>query len=368
MTGLTLVLFIVGVGLLIAGAHVLVHGASRLAAALGVSPLVIGLTVVGFGTSSPELAASVQSALQGQPDLALGNVVGSNILNVLLILGASACVVPLTVHRQLVRLDVPIMIGVSGLVLLLGLDGKVGRVEGALLTAGFVGYTIFSIWLSRREAVAVAAKACSPVLAPRKASAIPAQIFFVAAGLVMLVLGARWLVNGAVVIAQSLGVSELAIGLTVVALGTSLPEVATSILASFRGQRDIAVGNVVGSNIFNILAVLGISALVSPQGVDVSHTALWFDIPVMIAVAVACLPILFTGSVIARWEGAVLLGYYVAYTAYLLLASTHHAAAPALGKTFLLFVIPLTVLGLGGSLAFALMRGPRIPPPPWKQD
>jgi cation:H+ antiporter len=176
----------------------------------------------------------------------------------------------------------------------------------------------------------------------------------------MLVVGARWLVNGAVAMAQSLGVDELVIGLTVVALGTSLPEVATSVVASVRGQRDIAVGNVVGSNIFNILAVLGLSATVAPEGIAVSRAALQFDIPVMVAVAVVCLPITFTGGVIARWEGAVLLSYYVAYSAYLVLASARHAAAPALGSVLLLFVVPLTVLGLGASLIFALIRRPRV--------
>lgn len=365
MSGLTLILFVVGLGLLLAGAHALVHGAAKLATSLGVSPLVIGLTVVGFGTSSPELAASIQAALAHQPGIALGNVVGSNILNILLILGVAAIVTPLTVQRQLIRLDVPIMIGVSVLVPVFGLDGRVGRVEGVILVIGFVLYTAFSIHWSRREMIAAATVASTPIAVPRGKFDGLTHAALVVAGLAMLVLGARWLVNGAVALAQSMGVSELVIGLTVVALGTSLPEVATSIVASLRGQRDIAVGNVVGSNIFNILTVLGMASLVSPRGIEVSEAALKFDIPVMIAVAVVCLPMFFTGAVIMRWEGAVLLGYYVAYTLYLLLASSRDAAAPLVGKTLWLFVIPLTILGLGISLVNALVRRPRMPAAPF---
>jgi len=163
----------------------------------------------------------------------------------------------------------------------------------------------------------------------------------------LLVLGSRWLVNGAVQVATLLGVSQLVIGLTVVAVGTSLPEIATSVLASLRGERDIAVGNVVGSNLFNILSVLGISAMVAPSGIPVARAALTFDIPVMIAVAVACLPIFFTGHLIARWEGAVFLAYYMIYTLYLVLNSTNHDALPAFSSAMLLFILPITAVTLG---------------------
>lgn len=316
-----------GLALLVIGAEMLVRGASRLAAALNISPLVIGLTVVAFGTSAPEIAVSVQSALSGQAgaDIAVGNVVGSNIFNVLFILGLAAMIVPLFVSQQLIRVDVPVMIAVSVLLLLLALDGLLSRWNGLLLFAGIVGYTVFAVLQGRREAAAVeveyAQEYGEKAVGPK---AWLLNIFSIASGLVMLVAGADWLVDGAISIARAFGVSELVVGLTIVAAGTSLPEVATSIIASIRGERDIAVGNVVGSNIFNILAVLGLAALVAPNGVNVSMAALHFDIPVMLAVAVACLPIFFSGHLIARWEGCLFFAYYIAYTAYLIMTATRH--------------------------------------------
>jgi cation:H+ antiporter len=347
---LTLVLFAVGLVLLIVGAELLVRGASSLATAVGISPLVVGLTVVAFGTSSPELAVSTQASLAGQADLALGNVVGSNVFNVLFILGLSALIAPLVVSQQLVRLDVPLMIAASVLLLLLALDGTIGRLDGALLFAGIVAYTTFLIRQSRRESKAVQAEydeAFGEHGSPRRG---PLQMLLnlglVVAGLALLVLGSRWLVDGAVAMATALGVSELVIGLTIVAAGTSLPEVATSILATVRGERDIAVGNVVGSSIYNILAILGAAAIVAPGGLPVAPSMLTFDIPVAIAVAVACLPIFFTGHLIARWEGALFLGYYVAYTLFLVLAATQHDALPAFSGAMLAFVLPLTAVTL----------------------
>lgn len=347
---LTLILFVVGLGILIAGAELLVRGASRLAVGFGISPLVVGLTVVAFGTSSPELAVSIGSALSGQADIALGNVVGSNIANVLLILGISALITPLVVTQKLVRREVPLMIGVSFLLLLLGLNGKIGRLEGLLLFAGVTAYTVFAIRQSRQETAAIQAEYAAEFgkaagqLSTRQ---VLVNIGFVIVGLALLLLGARWLVNGAVSIARALGLSELVIGLTVIAVGTSLPEVATSIIASIRGERDIAVGNVVGSNLFNILAVLGLSAIVAPDGIGVAPAALRFDIPFMTAVAVACLPIFFTGYRIARWEGALFLGYYVAYTLYLILGATGHDALGAYSTVLIEFVAPLTAVTLG---------------------
>ncbi len=344
MDATTVVLFVAGLGLLVLGAEWLVKGASRLAAALGISPLVIGLTVVAYGTSAPEMAVSIKSAWAGQPDLALGNVVGSNIFNVLFILGVSALVAPLVVSSQLVRLDVPVMIGLSGLTLLMAGDGSIGRLDGALLFAGAIAYTVFQVRQSRRESAAIRDEFAQEY--GKKRSSTAANLAFVGAGLVLLVLGSRWLVNGAVAFAQALGVSELVIGLTIVAAGTSLPEVATSVLAALRGERDIAVGNVVGSNIFNILSVLGLSALVAPSGLPVSPALVAFDAPVMIAVAVACLPIFASGAAIARWEGALFLFFYVAYTAYLVLAAQQHDALPAFSTVMQLFVLPLTAITL----------------------
>lgn len=337
-------LFALGLVLLVAGAELLVRGASRLAAALGVSPLVIGLTVVAFGTSAPEMAVSVQSALAGQADIAYGNVVGSNIFNVLFILGLSAIIAPLVVHLQLVRVDVPVMIVVSGLSLVLSLDLRISRLEGCVLVVGILVYTTWLLRTSRRVQEADAERN-HRAGRPGAGSRI-GNLGRVVVGLGLLVLGSRWLVGGAVATARYFGVSELVIGLTIVAAGTSLPEVATSVLASVRGERDIAVGNVVGSNIFNILAVLGAAAAVSPVGVPVAEAALDFDAPVMVAVAIACLPIFFTGYTISRWEGFVFLGYYGAYTAYLILASSEHDALSAFSQVMMLFVVPLTVLTL----------------------
>jgi cation:H+ antiporter len=342
---MAVILFAAGLLFLIVGAEALVRGASRLAAVLGISPLVIGLTVVAFGTSSPELAVSIKAALSGQASIAVGNVVGSNIFNVLFILGASAVIVPLVVSQQLVRLDVPLMIALSFIVLVLALDGSFSRIDGILLVAGLVTYVGFLIRLSRGESAAARDEQL-----PEAASAKPASagwlrnVALVVVGLALLVLGSRWLVDGAVSFARYLGVSELVVGLTIVAAGTSLPEVVTSIIAALRGERDIAVGNVVGSNIFNLLAVLGIASLVAPGGIEVSHAVIVFDLPVMIAVALACLPIFFTGGTISRSEGVLLLAYYVAYTLYVILAASHHDALPRFSAVMLEFVIPITVV------------------------
>lgn len=345
MSALTILLFVLGIALLVLGAELLVRGASRLALGAGVSPLVVGLTVVAFGTSAPELAVSVRAAFAGSADIAYGNVVGSNIFNVLFILGLSALVAPLLVDRQLIRRDVPIMVGVSLLLPLLALDGRIGRVDGALLFGGILAYTLFSVIESRKERAATREEmeAGSSDEAP---GTWWTNLLLVVGGVGMLVLGARWLVDGAVVFARALGVSELIIGLTIVAAGTSLPEVATSVLASVRGHRDIAVGNVVGSNIFNILCVLGLSGVVAPRGIPVAPGAFAFDTPVMIAVALACLPIFFTGPGITRWEGALFLFYYAAYVTFIVLEATASAVLPTFTNAMAFFALPLTAVTL----------------------
>ncbi len=357
MTGGTLLFFLAGLALLVAGAELLVRGASRLAAAAGITPLVVGLTVVAYGTSAPEMAVSLGAALKGQPDLALGNVVGSNIFNVLFILGVSALITPLVVQRRLVWNDVPVMIGVSLLPAALGWDGLISRLDGGLLAAGAVGYTVWLIRAGRREARADAEAGAGPAPAGRsRGAALALQVLLILAGLVLLVLGARWLVGGAIAIARWAGLSELIIGLTIVAAGTSMPEVAASITAALKGERDIAVGNVVGSNVFNILAVLGFSAALSPAGIAVAPSALAFDIPVMIAVALGCLPIFFTGHLVARWEGALFLAYYAAYTAFLALAAVEHDHLETFSAVMAWFVVPLTVVTLAVLAARAGRR------------
>lgn len=346
MDVLTIVTLIASLALLVVGAEMLVRGASRLAATVGISPLVIGLTIVAYGTSSPEMAVSVMSSLNGQADIALGNVVGSNIFNALFILGVSALIAPLTVALQLIRLDVPIMIGVSVLTLVFGLDGAISRVDGIILFIGAIAYTTFLIYQSRKESNSEVQEEYAQEYGKPSTAQWAMNIGLIVLGLVVLVWGSRWLVESSITIARAFNVSELVIGLTIVAAGTSMPELATSAIASFRGERDIAVGNVVGSNIFNILAVLGLSAAVSPTGVAVSNAAIRFDIPVMIAVAIMCFPIFLTGYRIGRREGFILLSYYIVYAAYLILYNTNHDSLPVLSNVLLFGVIPLTVIGL----------------------
>ncbi len=350
MTLLTIVLFILGLVALVGGAELLVRGASRLSLLFGISPLVVGLTVVAFGTSAPELAVSVMSALSGQADITVGNVIGSNICNTLLILGLSAVITPLVVSQQLIRIDVPIMVGTSLVAYFFAFDGAYGRLDGLILFSSVVIYTIWAIRRSRRETPEVGEEYAQEFgLDPevkKGGGTVVKQISLMIVGLTLLVLGSRWMVDGAITFARAFGVSELVIGLTIVSLGTSLPEVATSALASIRGERDIAVGNVVGSNLFNILSVLGMTALVAPNGVTVSPSALHFDLPIMVATAVACLPVFFVGYQISRGEGALFLGFYVAYILFLVLAATHHHFLPFFSETMLYFFLPLTTLGL----------------------
>jgi cation:H+ antiporter len=333
-------LFLGGLAALVLGGNALVRGASAIAARTGLPPLVVGLTVVAWGTSAPELAVSLGAALRGQGDIALGNVVGSNIVNVLGVVGASALAAPLFVSRRLVRLDVPILVALSLGAYALAADGRVGRGDGFLLAAAGVAYTSFALRVSRAD------PAPGERSTGRSRGLLPAAAL-VAGGLALLGLGGRWMVESATAFARALGVGELVIGLTVVAAGTSLPEASASVIAALRGERDIAVGNAVGSNIFNLVAVLGLTGILAPGGVPVAAAALAFDLPVMVAVAVACLPLFFTGHAVARWEGGLLLAYYGAYTLYLVLAAQRHAALPLYSTTMALFVLPLTAVTIG---------------------
>jgi cation:H+ antiporter len=332
-------LVLLGLVVLTIGGEWLVRGASRLAAAFGVSSLVIGLTVVAFGTSAPELAVSLLAAVKGQADIAFGNVVGSNICNILLILGLSAAVSPLIVARKLLISEIPIMIGTAVALVLVSASGRIGRIEGILLVAGLLSYIGWSIVSERR---ANAARVDEPP--PRAERHLARDGGLILFGLVGLTIGAHWLVEGATAIARSFGISELVIGLTIVAVGTSLPELATSVIATIRGEREIAIGNVVGSNIFNVLCVIGVSATVAPNGLDIAPAAFAFDLPVMLIASFACLPIFYTGHRIERWEGWLFLGYYAAYIVYLILASTHHDSLPLYDRVMLWFALPLSVV------------------------
>ncbi len=359
MTPMIFLTLLVGLTILTVGAEFLVRGASRLAALAGVSSLVIGLTVVAYGTSAPELAVSMKSALAGQSDIALGNVIGSNVFNVLFILGICAMIFPLRVDSQLVRMDVPIMIGVSILGFVLCLDGNIGRLDGLILASGAIGYTAFTVIKSRRETKAIKAEFDQEyaVVQEHSPKTVAWNFLLLLIGLVLLVSGARMFVNSAITIAEAMGVSQLVIGLTIVAAGTSLPEVATSVVATIRGERDIAIGNVVGSNIFNILSVLGFTAIVSP--INVQASAIQLDLPVMMGVAIICLPIFFTGLLILRWEGAVFFGLYILYTVYLILNSSGSSSLPTYSKVVGLGVLPVVALLILGTAIYEFKNKPQ---------
>lgn len=350
----SLMLFVLGLVALGFGAEVLVRGASRLALSLGVPPLVVGLTIVAMGTSAPEVAVSVGAVSSGVTDLAVGNVVGSNIFNVLVILGLSALFAPLSVHIQIIRQEVPIMIAASVLLTVMVLDGRIARWEAGLLTVLMVGYNLLLIRQARRGSKANQDE-FEHALEHRQGRAAGwrhhwgLQVAMILGGLALLVVGANWLVDSATTFARAMGVSDLVIGLTVVAAGTSLPEVAASLAATLRGERDIAVGNVIGSNLFNILGCLGLSGLIPADGLLVAPAVMNFDIWVMLAVAFACLPIFLTGREVARWEGALLLAYYVAYTTYLILAAQQHALLTDFRSAMLYFAVPLTLVTLAVS-------------------
>lgn len=344
ITFLTLVL---GLVLLVVGAEFLVKGASKIAAILKISPLIIGLTIVAYGTSAPEMSVSIMSTFSNQGDIAVGNVVGSNICNILLVLGMSSVVAPLVVTKQIIRSDVPIMIGVSLLLLMFAWDSQISRVDGIILFIGGALYTLSLIYQSSKQAAEQDEFAEEYGFSGEVTTQLWIKnIIFVIGGSILLILGSRFLVKSAVEIATDFGVSELLIGLTIVAFGTSLPELATSVVASFRGERDIAVGNVLGSNIFNILAVLGVAGALSPGGINVSQTLLNFDMLVAIAVAFACLPIFYSGKRIDRLEGSLFLFYYLAYNGYLVLKAIKHPSLSIYSSVMLYGVLPLTVIFL----------------------
>ena len=343
---MTVLLLIAGLIALVAGAEALVRGASKLAISLGVSPLVVGLTVVAFGTSAPEAAVSVGAVVGGTTDLAIGNVIGSNIFNILMILGLSALVKPLIVHAQIVRQELPVMIGASILLVLFVLDGRLQVAEAVLLLLGVVAYTTFLVRQSRSATKKTQAEFAEVVEEPSSGwdRHWSVQLLLIAAGLALLVFGSDLLVTAAVTIAKSLGVSDLVIGLTIIAAGTSLPEVATSILAAMRGQRDIAVGNVIGSNTFNLLFCLGAAGVASPDGLGVTPHVLGLDLWVMLGVAALTIPLFIPGYVVTRANALLLIAAYVAYTAYLVLDAQANPAAASLGDALMRYAMPAMVI------------------------
>ena len=312
---LTLAQTAVGLALLYCGGEALVRGASALATRLGVSSLAIGLTVVAFGTSAPELVVSLDAALSGANDISIGNVVGSNIANIALILGIASLIRPALVEAKVVRIDAPIMILASLALIAVLANGTMSRLEGALLLSSFVAYTVFTFWEARREPPAIREEFASA--APGAPAKVSLATFFVVAGLALLVAGGHMLVSAAVALATALGISEAVIGLTIVAVGTSLPEFATSVIAALRGQGDIAVGNVVGSNIFNVLGILGVTAAVCPLNMG---GITWLDLGAMVVLACALSLMLVVSRGLGRTEGVLLLVSFTGYTGWLLAA------------------------------------------------
>ncbi len=356
-----ILLIISGFIALILGAELLVRGASRLALAVGVSSLFIGLTIVAFGTSAPELAVSLRAGLIGNSNIAIANVLGSNLFNVLFILGICAFLNPLRVSSQLIRFDIPIMIASSFLVFFLSLNGTISAIEGIILFFLLIAYILFLAKKSKTE-LKESKAAYELEFGPRKKITkfeILKGLVQIILGLVLLIAGAEWLVGGAVSLAKSFGVSDTVIGLTIVALGTSLPELATSLVATYKGERDIAIGNIVGSNIFNILSILGLSSIVTPGGLKVSQELLALDYPMMIGVAVITLPVFYTGKIISRWEGALFLLTYILYATYLVLKATSHSILPSFEMGLLYIALPVLIISLiimGKNVYFQLKK------------
>ena len=315
---MTLLLGILGLILLIFGAELLVRGASRLALGFGIAPLVVGLTVVAFGTSAPELAVSVRTSLAGDGSIALGNALGSNLFNILAIMGLAAIISPQAVDSKIIRTDVPLMIAAAGLVWLFAWGGTIAFWEAAVLAGLLVVYTGWTVWAARKEpSEASLDEVVVSSRFDRILGSVPAQVVALVVGLGLLVLGSGLLVDSAIIVARYFGLSEVVIGLTIVAAGTSLPELATTIVAAFRGEREIAVGNVVGSNIFNALGVVGLAGLAAGN-IAVPDSVLALDLPLMVGVSVLVLPIIYTDSQVSRVEGALLLSGLVGYWWWLL--------------------------------------------------
>ncbi|MFK7768090.1 MAG: calcium/sodium antiporter [Mariniblastus sp.] len=313
-------LVIAGLATLLVGGELLLRGATKIAAFFGMSNLMIGLTIVSLGTSAPEAAICIDAALSGNAEIALGNIIGSNIANVLLILGLTAVIIPIVVHRKIIQREIPIMIACSLLFLLVVLDGELSRIDGMILLTGMITFFVWQFLSSMEEPDLnqenQEPESADPDANSESGSGFIFSIIFILLGMGMLWFGAGWLVQGATSLASSFGVSELVIGLTVVAIGSSAPEIVTSLMAAKRGFPEMAIGNVVGSNIANLLLVGGTTAVIS-KNIVVPAPAMEFDIPFMIVASLACLPILATGHKISRWEGALFLCCFILFTVFL---------------------------------------------------
>lgn len=317
--------FVIGLAALVLGAEVMVRGGAEVAARLGISPIVIGLTVVSIGTSLPELAVGVVAAQEGSGALAVGNIAGTNVVNLLLILGLSALILPLAMATRTLRFELPVMAGAAVLMLVLSLDGKLSRVDGIILVGCAIAYTVAVVRMTRRESRVVAGE-YTETYAPTEVATTTrptwVHVLMMVAGIAVVVVGADWLVDGAVGMARGFGVSDALIGLTVVAIGTSAPELVTTVVSTVRGNRDIAVGNLLGSSIYNILLILGLTCVVAGDGLLLPASLVRIDIPMMVAVALACVPIFVTGRRVSRGEGGAMVAIYLAYLTFLLVTQS----------------------------------------------
>ncbi|NWG26922.1 MAG: calcium/sodium antiporter [Ignavibacteriaceae bacterium] len=308
-----LLFLILGLVALFIGAEGLIRGSASLALKIGITPLVVGLTVVAFGTSTPELVVSIKAAIIGNSSISLGNVVGSNIANIALILGLAAVIRPLDIHANVIRREIPIMIGLTVLLIVLLIDGELSFVDGLIFVLGIITYTVVNVLMARKEKNAEVEKEFKEGLKTKLS--VPVSIIFIIGGLGLMILGANLFVTSSISIAKAIGVSDAIIGLTIVAVGTSLPELITSIVAAYKNESDIAIGNVVGSNIFNILGILGITAIVIPLS---SAGISYVDFGVMLFTAIILLPLSKTGFKISRLEGLSLVAGYMIYLYYLI--------------------------------------------------
>lgn len=323
------VLLAFGLAVLVVGGDLLVRGATGLSVRLRISPLVIGLTVVAIGSSLPELAVGIDAALRGHPGLVTGNIVGTNIVNLLLILGISAALRPILTQRQMMRLDLPVVAAVAVLLFLLSLGGNLSWPAGVVLLSLGAAYTVAIVWYARHSSVreAVSPTAGSGTSVPAQSARgglgrLMLEALFLISGIALVVVGADWLVSGAVDIAAELGVSDVLIGLTIVAIGTSAPELVTSVIATVKGQASMAIGNLIGSSVYNIVFILGLTVVVAPGPIPVPAEVLYVDMIVMAVVSLLIVLAFRTGRRVTRLEGMVLAAFYLGYLTYLIIART----------------------------------------------
>ena len=356
---MTLLFFILGLAGLIVGAEFFLRAVDRFGLKWGVSPMVMGLTVVAFATGAPDLAISLKAAMKDSADLVLGNIIGSNIANILLILGITGFITPLQIKLRIVRIDVPIVIAMSIVLYLLALDGVLSLTDGIVLLLGLLTYSVFTFLQIRKNKVDIS----DLYDHDEEVELATGTLFYVKnlglllAGLALIALGANWMVSSAVTIAKLLGMSELVVGLTIVSIGTSLPEVATSMTAARKGNADIAVANVLGSNIYNIMLTLGLTIVVTPGVLEVSRNALMLDMPFMIAVAVGCIPIFLTGFDLDRKDASLFLFYYAGYLIYLILEATGSEYLGWIEKGFFFGILPFTFFYIFSRLIREVLTG-----------